>query len=63
MPHQLPDATLDPRATGVHLVPGRLRDPLQGGPHLLVLLRPCGGTFSRETLAELRVAAEGVRAT
>jgi hypothetical protein len=58
MPRQIPDATLDLRVTGVHLVPGTLRDQLEGGPQLLVFLRHFGCMFCRETLADLRAAAE-----
>jgi hypothetical protein len=60
MLRQIPDTVLDLRVTGVHLVPGTLRDQLRAGPELLVFLRHFGCMFCRETLGDLRVAAETV---
>lgn len=57
---RIPDAALDLRVTGVHLVPGTLRDQLAGGPRLLVFLRHFGCMFCRETVADLRAAAQSV---
>jgi hypothetical protein len=54
----LPDDLLDRPITGVNLMPGRLRDQLEGGRHLLVFLRHFGCIFCRETIADLRQAAE-----
>jgi hypothetical protein len=56
MLRRIPDETLDLRVTGVHLVPGTLRDQLAGGPQLLVFLRHFGCMFCRETIADLREA-------
>jgi hypothetical protein len=58
MTDEIPDATLDLRLSGVNLVPGTLRDQLGGGPHLLIFLRHFGCVFCRETLTDLRAAAE-----
>jgi hypothetical protein len=55
---EIPDSTLDLRVNGVNLVPGTLRDQLAGGAHLLIFLRHFGCLFCRETLADLRAAAE-----
>lgn len=52
-------ALLDRRVGGVNLVPGTLRDQLGDALHLLVFLRHLGCVFCRETLADLRAAAEG----
>ncbi|NNL67014.1 MAG: hypothetical protein HKP30_12275, partial [Myxococcales bacterium] len=41
-----------------NLVPGTLRDQLGGGATLLVFLRHFGCLFCRETLADVRAAAE-----
>jgi peroxiredoxin len=49
---------LDMPVTGVNLVPGRLRDQLEGGRTLLVFLRHFGCIFCRETVADLREIAE-----
>jgi hypothetical protein len=54
----LADEVLDQPITGVNLMPGRLRDQLEGGRHLLVFLRHFGCIFCRETIADLRQAAE-----
>lgn len=53
----LPDDLLDHPVTGVNLMPGRLRDQIAEGRHLLVFLRHFGCIFCRETIAELRRAA------
>ena len=44
---------------GVNLAPGSLRDQLGDEPRLLVFLRHFGCTFCRETVSDLRAAAEG----
>ena len=61
MPGEIPDSTLGLRVTGVNLVPGTLRDQLEGGPHLLIFLRHFGCLFCRETLADLREFVEADR--
>jgi hypothetical protein len=56
---RIPGDVLDAPVTGVHLMPGTLRDQL--GPSeltLLVFLRHFGCTFCRETVAELRRESE-----
>jgi hypothetical protein len=55
---QIPPEALEARVSGVGLVPGRLRDQLDGGPQLLVFLRHFGCVFCRETVADLRAIAE-----
>jgi hypothetical protein len=58
MDAQVPAEALDAAVTGVGLMPGRLRDQLEGGPQLLVFLRHFGCVFCRETVADLRAIAE-----
>jgi hypothetical protein len=58
MADSIDDETLDTPVTGVGLVPGSLRDQLGGGVSLLVFLRHFGCIFCRETIADLREAAE-----
>ena len=56
---RIPDEVLDAPVTGVHLMPGTLRDQLGGAElTLLVFLRHFGCTFCRETVAELRRESE-----
>lgn len=55
----IPAEALEAHVRGVGLVPGRLRDQLEGGPQLLVFLRHFGCVFCRETVADLRAVAEG----
>ncbi len=56
---RIPDEVLDSPVTGVHLMPGTLRDQLGvSGLTLLVFLRHFGCTFCRETVAELRRESE-----
>jgi len=54
----IPEELLDRPVTGVNLVPGKLRDQLQGPPALLVFLRHFGCIFCREALTDLRMAQE-----
>ena len=58
MEEKIPDEALDAPVAGVGLTPGRLRDQLEGGRHLLVFLRHFGCVFCRETVADLRAIAE-----
>lgn len=53
----IPESLLDRAVTGANLVPGRLRDQLHERS-LLVFLRYFGCVFCRETLGDLRAAAE-----
>ena len=55
---KIPDELLDRFVKGVNLVPGSLRDQLGEEPTLLVFLRFFGCTFCRETISDLRAAAE-----
>lgn len=55
---EIPDAALDALVSGVGLVPGTLRDQLEGDVSLLVFLRHFGCIFCRETISDLRAAAE-----
>ena len=55
---RIPDAVLDRYVSGVNLMPGSLRDQLGEAVTLLVFLRHFGCMFCRETIAELRQAAE-----
>jgi len=57
----LPLEVLDASVSGVGLAPGRLRDQLGEGTTLLVFLRHFGCIFCRETVADLRSAAEADR--
>ncbi|HKK53283.1 MAG TPA: SelL-related redox protein [Myxococcota bacterium] len=54
----LPIEALDAPVNGVNLVPGTLRDQLGDGITLLVFLRHFGCLFCRETVGDLRRAAE-----
>ncbi len=53
----IPYPVLEMPVTGVNIVPGRLRDQLEGRM-LLVFLRHFGCIFCRETVGELRKIAE-----
>lgn len=54
----IPDEVLDQFVKGVNLRPGSLRDQLGHEPTLLVFLRFFGCTFCRETISDVRAAAE-----
>ena len=54
----IPSDVLDRFVEGVNLVPGSLRDQLGDAPQVLVFLRHFGCTFCRETVSDLRTAAE-----
>lgn len=54
----VPATALDRAVAGLNLMPGTLRDQLGTEPRLLVFLRHFGCMFCRETLADLRDAAE-----
>ncbi len=54
----IPNDVLDRFVKGVNLIPGSLRDQLGEDPQVLVFLRFFGCTFCRETVADLRKAAE-----
>jgi hypothetical protein len=55
---RIPEAVLDRFVSGVNLMPGSLRDQLGEGATLLVFLRHFGCVFCRETIADLREAAQ-----
>ena len=55
---KIPAELLDQFVKGVNLVPGSLREQLGEKPTLLVFLRFFGCTFCRETISDLRAAAE-----
>ena len=55
---EISSSALDRTVSGVGLIPGTLRDQLDGGVSLLVFLRHFGCMFCRETLTDLRAAAE-----
>jgi len=55
---RIPDELLDRPIVGVNVAPGTLRAQLGDALHLLVFLRHFGCMFCRETLADLRAAAE-----
>lgn len=55
---RIPENALDAPVTGVGLIPGSLRDQLEGGVSLLVFLRHFGCIFCRETLTDLRKVVE-----
>lgn len=55
---RIPKAVLDRFVGGVNLMPGSLRDQLGERTTLLVFLRHFGCTFCRETIADLREAAQ-----
>jgi len=57
-PAAVPEAALSRPVTGMNLMPGSLADQLGSEPVLLVFLRQFGCIFCRETVAELRQAAE-----
>ncbi len=54
----VPGAALDRAVQGVNLRPGSLRDQIGREPTLLVFLRHFGCAFCRETMADLRDAAD-----
>ena len=54
----IPEAALETPVTGVGLIPGNLSDQLGEGLSLLVFLRHFGCLFCRETVGDLRAAAE-----
>lgn len=55
---RVPQDALEAPVTGVGLQPGSLADQLTGGVSLLVFLRHFGCIFCRETLGDIRAAAE-----
>ncbi|MCP4908138.1 MAG: hypothetical protein GY910_24465 [bacterium] len=55
---QITRETLDSVVVGVNLIPGSLRDQLEGEPVLLVFLRFFGCIFGLETVADLRALSE-----
>lgn len=57
---RIPDEVLDRITTGVNLMPGNLRAQLGDEPTLLVFLRHFGCSFCKETVSDLRAAAEAV---
>lgn len=59
IPKKLPVEALNAPVTGVGLSPGTLGDQLSDGLTLLVFLRHFGCMFCRETVSDLREAAEG----
>lgn len=56
----IPTETLEASVVGVGLSPGSFRDQLGAGVTLLVFLRHFGCIFCRETVGELRKAADEV---
>jgi hypothetical protein len=58
IPKELPVEALNASVTGVGLAPGTLGDQLSEEPTLLVFLRHFGCMFCRETVSDLRKAAE-----
>ncbi len=57
---RIPDELLARYVSGVNLMPGTLRDQLGSAPTLLVFLRHFGCPFCKETIANLREAAQRV---
>jgi hypothetical protein len=59
IPNELPAEALNAPVTGAGLSPGTLGDQLSDGLTLLVFLRHFGCMFCRETVSDLRTAADG----
>jgi len=55
---RIPEEVLSAPVSGANLAPGSLRDQLAAEGTLLVFLRHFGCIFCRETVSELRLAAE-----